>query len=234
MSTREARFTAPDLERLMAFSLRLRAFMAMLERNPGKAATSDAQERFLMLCDEARLDLRVTVQLPPGISEPRNDREAIAYMRRERYCASTHWQRTQEHIQRNGAEPRLLLTVDRLVSEARKLGVPLYPQALERAEEVHIGHATERFLPWACWDVISDLMWEAGHASGFHLLPAEVVPGQFRLDPEAPDLPEKPASRRPMRLSPEQASAEREALWAYYSGGQYVPPEFHGEGSGNA
>lgn len=221
MTTQEARFSAPDLERLLAFSLRLRAFMAMLARNPDRTATHEAQDRFWQLCNEARLDLRVCSDLPAGVVAPRTDREALTYMRRPRYCRTTHWERTQAYVDRRAMEPRLLVAVDRLVSDARKLGVPLYPAAVDDAKQVHIGHATERFLPWACWDLIADWAYEAGLATTFRLVPSDTVPGHFRLADDAPDFPEREQSERPKRLDQDEVREEREALLRYYSGGDW-------------
>lgn len=217
MSIRDTRFSASDLERLSAFSIRLRAFMAYIERHPEKTSTADAQARFAALCDEARLDMRVAVELPPGVAEPRNVREALRYMQRPRFCVTRQWVRTQEYVDRRPAEPRLLETFNRVVSAAHKLGVPLFPASLERRDVIHIGHATERFLPWACWDLIADWVDEAGLATGFRLLASGVQPGCFRLDPKAPELPDVSTSRRPAKLAADEAAAEREALWAYWN-----------------
>lgn len=218
MSIRDGRFTAPDLERLMAFSVRVRAFMAYVDQHPEKWATAEAQACFASLCDDARLDLRVSIQLPPGVAEPRTVRDALRFMQRDRYCGSRHWVRTQEYVDRRIAEPRLLETFDRVVDQACKVGVPLFPQSLEKRDTVHIGHCTERFLPWACWDLIADWVHEAGLATGFRLVASGVFPGAFQLDPNAPELPDVSTSRKPAKLPSDEAAEEREALWQLFMG----------------
>lgn len=213
----ENRFTAPDLGRLMACSARLRGFMAMLARNPARYVQPGSLQAFQQLCDEVRLDLRVAIELPPGVSEPRNDAQALRFMERERYCRTGHWDRVQSVIDRSWPDPRLLETVGRAVRDARRLRVPLFPAAVDLPGEVHIGHAVERFLPWACWDLVADWVIQAGIATGYRLVPAEFVPGHFRLVDDAPPY-RQDAGMRPERLSPEAARAEREELWAFYQG----------------
>lgn len=215
----EARFSAPDLDRLMAFSSRLRAFMAMLARNPERSATLAALERFQKLCDDIRVDLRVCTDLPPGVAEPRNERHALEYMRRGRYCRAGHLDRVQASVDRRVADPRLLEVIDRVVRQARAVGVPLFPAALDVPLEVHLGHAVERFLPWPCWDLIRDWVGEAGRATGYRMEASDTVPGHYRLALDAaeyiaPDI----CSRR--QLDADAASVERLELLRWYSNGE--------------
>lgn len=228
----ENRFSAPDLERLLAFSGRLRSFMAMLHRNPHRVGTAEAQHAFRALCDDVRLDLRVRTDFPPGVVEPRNESAALAYMRAPRFLLTTHRQRVREYVNRGAVEPRTLLTVDRVVADARKVGVPLYLQALDAPDTVHLGHATERLLPWACWDLIADWVYQAGIATNYRFEAAGTVPGQFRLSPDTPELSDKERGTRPKKLDPEESEVERGALWRYFSGGEWETHPFDAEWDG--
>jgi hypothetical protein len=214
----EARFSAPDLDRLLVFSARLRAFMAMLARNPERSGTFEAVDRFQKLCDDIRVDLRVCTDMPPGVMEPRNERQALHYMQRRNYCRSGHWDRVQASVDRRVGDPRLLEVIERVVGQARGLGVPLFPAALDVPDQVHIGHAVERFLPWACWDLLRDWVAEAGRVTGYRMLAADAVPGLFALDPDAAEAPAL-ARLKAERLDPAVAEAERLALLRDYSGG---------------
>lgn len=230
-------FKAPDLDRLLAFSLRLRAFVGMTSADgrgpsPRIHATVSAQDKFRTLCDETRLVLRVPIDEPPLTAEPSNDREAVRYMRQPNFCQTWQYRDLVEsYAERPGVDPRLLLTVRRTVVDARKLGIPLFAQAFGPPDEVHLGHCVFRFLPFLCWDFVAGLIEEAGKATGYCLEPADTVPGQFRLSPDAPELPERLESTAPRKLTREEARAEREVLLHHYSGGVLgSAPHEDGEG----
>lgn len=218
----EFRFTAPDLRRLLAHSVRLRAFMRMLARNPARVADPAAHVRFLRLCNGIRLDLRVSVDLPPGCMLPVNDRAALRYMQRPQFCDTAHMRRVQAFADRRRADPRLLVAVDRLVWDALAVDVPLFPAALDYGDEVHIGHAVERHLPWSCWDLVERMAVEAGHATGFPLIAARTVPGHFKLSGDAPEMRGDEIFLRAKRLSEDEARAERDRVLSGLFGGAYV------------
>lgn len=214
------RFRPADLPRLLAVSPALRAFVAMLRRNPGRCASAGAQEAFLVHCDRVRLDLRIAIDLHPGVGAPRTEKEALLYMQCPRFVRSLTHLRLQSEGDRNEADPRALLVVKRLVRDAEAVGVPLWAPAVDR-EAVHIGHGVHRLLPWRCWDLLENWADEAAIAVGMRIVPSDVIPGQFWLADDCAQLPEA-ATLKPKRLTRNEADAEREALLAYYGGDDWA------------
>lgn len=218
----DGRFAPPDMARLLAFSPALRAFVAMLKRpeNAKRAATLEAQAAFQEQCDRVRLDLRVALDLPPGVREPGSERDALRYMQCPRFTGSLTHLRLQSEGDRNEADPRALLVVKRLIADAERVGVPLWACAVDR-EAVHVGHGVHRLLPWRCWALLESWAREAAMAVGMRVVVSSLVPGQFWLADDCPALPERDKGLRPKRLAPTEAAAEREALLAYYGGGDW-------------
>lgn len=248
-----------DIERLRAHSLRVREFLSMVERNPHRAADPRFGEALGSLLTEVRLDLRVAVDLPQGVREPRNEGEALAFMRAPNFVGSTHHAVLRRHVSRHGTDARLQVTVDRLIDDAGKLGVPLWPSLLNvpaaqqdawhgegesdlRGGEspfnlgrcVQLGHGVYRHLPWACWDAVDLIVARAGAATGYRLERLGQVPGEYQLRSDAPKLAEADALRLGRLQAAESRREERERLWTAYAGGDWVDElgEVHPSGFG--
>lgn len=258
----EVGFNAPDLDALLAYSPRLKSTMVLLWKHPERWLASEAQEMFKQCCDQVRLELRICVDYPPGVREPADAREALAYMRHPSFCETQTYLDCLRTCERDGADPRLVKTLLRVCADARKLGVPLWPSRLperlgkgkphwtETDKWGQIGHAELRRLPWACWALIDLWVENAGRLEGYALQRVPTIPGEYEIGEDV--RPWSPAGHdlRRKRLGPREAETEREALFAYFSGGQWpghphdaeaelsaspVPPlKPDGEASGNA
>lgn len=246
-----------ELAQLMRASARLRAYAVMLAKQPGWRARNLRQnEAFWRLVDDVRLDLRIAVDLPVGFREPKNEGEALAFMRAPSFCKSHHHAQLRTFEKRSGTDPRVLVSVERAIADAEKLGVPLWPSSFQtdcgersavvQADEdgrprewlvgvgrsVQFGHGLHRNMPVACWDAVGGIVMRASLATGYPLVPVDPVPGEFELAPDCREL-ELVDVRIVPRRSPGEAGAEAEALFRFYSGkADDVPWEtaaLHGE-----
>lgn len=223
-----------DIDILAAYSLTLRAQLVMLRRNRWRGHIRPAHRtRLASLCDSLRLQLRVKVDWHPAVRPPRYEKDALDFMRAPHYLRTRDFAQLQMHADRGEADPRVIETVERLIRDARKLEIPLWPTAWDNpkaqrqqqyvmgfADEppgpsvfdtgtaVEIGHCSERFLPWLCWDVIDGLAGEAGNATGYRLRRIDLAPGRYALAVDAPEW-RAPPGLQPKRLTVKQAAEER-------------------------
>lgn len=223
-----------DIDTLAAYSLRLRTQLTALRKNAWRGHIRPAHRvRIASLCDSLRLQLRVKVDWHPALRPPKNQKEALDFMRAPHYLRTDDYAQLQTHADRGEADPRVIETVERLIRDAAKLEVPLWPTAwqslkadrqqqyvmgfadlpagpsvFDNGTAVEVGHCSERFLPWLCWEVVDDLAYEAGNATGYRLRRFDLVPGRYALAVDAPEW-RPPPTLRPKRLSAAQAAEER-------------------------
>lgn len=211
-----------DLEYLLAFSNRLRAEVALRERNPEKARQEEAVFKVIRLQDQLRLDLRVDID---RIREhPKDAREGVRFMRRPNLMHTQDYLDLQWHVSRERTDVRVQIAADWAIALAAREGVPLWPSKWS-ASSVELDHMHNRQLPWACWHVIDGYVAEASKACGFGLRRVVLNPGQFELDEDAPALDPADVPKRYRRRYGTGSAAERQALWEYYQGGPWAPPE---------
>lgn len=129
------RLLAPDIEELYRASLRFRAQVEVFRRHPNRARTREGLDVFARLCTDIRLQLRVTADYPAGFRAPQTEADALAYMKCPNMAKSTRLEELQFHHERSWTDPRVLITVDRAIADARALGVPLWPTALHQCED---------------------------------------------------------------------------------------------------
>lgn len=236
-----------DIDLLCGLSLRLRAHFAMLRRNAWRGGLSGAmRQRTADLIDTVRASYRVAIDLRGRSRWPLSEHEAIAWMRAPRMVRTGLFRELQREESRVGADPRLLFTVDRMIRDAARIDVPLWPSRLHvaRAElvaefvtgasdelpsesafgtgdAVRISHCTDELLPWSAWDAIDAMALRASEATGFRLAKLGKVPGEYRLADEAPEWAPRGSRLRPAKLLAGEQRDEVVRLLGWYSGGRW-------------
>lgn len=264
---RAEQLIGPDACELMAYSAGLRGLLAShLAERPRKDRAgrhirdglgfdrTGRDDDLGRQADSVRAELRVAIELPPGVRHPVTEAEALDFMRAPRLVATRDYQELLTAVDRRFTDPRVLATVDYMLERAsQKLGIPLYvcglqlpPDREEAAAAVgdfvtgRTDRAPRRVAPGSGkvvqlahmrerhlpWVVWDEIAAMMERAGKMTGYPVlHCWPIPGSFELDPHCRPfEGHDKRRPYRPTGEEARAESDALWKYYRGGDWEPP----------
>lgn len=216
-----------DIDILCEGSKRLRALLATLRRElpKGRSIPPGMRQNIRRMCNDERIKLRVAIEDRNGQRLPLGEKRCVDYMRYPHYCLTQDYHALNDAKHTAGVDPRVICTASRVISDAQKVGIPLWISEVDpdkAPDAVAIGHCKMRELPWECWDVLDDWVRSGSEATGYHLIRMSRYPGEYRLVDNAPAWSPDAASLKPVRLVGAQRLDEQDRLLTYYAGGSWV------------